>query len=205
MAVTSASPHCAEHDGRPHGFCSAGCRKKFLTSLQPYPTPVLPSASTPGAETAPAAAPGTVGVAIAIQSSRCPNIASTVMTRVEGVVGTIASQVFPASFIAMGREAVSFEAAAMIISLTLLARPLELKACSQSSAVIQSLLGLARKTAQRVAADGSEEDIPLTAGMLRPFTGWPPSPMVDTLAMSLSSASIIGSALRLRGAVIGER
>ena len=78
------------------------------------------------------------------------------------VVATIVPQVFPASFISMGRVAVYFEAAAVIISLTLLGQVLELKARSQTSAAIKSLLGLAPKTARRIAADGKEEDIPLS-------------------------------------------
>ena len=80
---------------------------------------------------------------------------------VYSVVATVAPQVFPASFISMGRVAVYFEAAAVIISLTLLGQVLELKARSQTSAAIKSLLGLAPKTARRIRADGSEEDVPL--------------------------------------------
>jgi P-type Cu+ transporter len=78
------------------------------------------------------------------------------------VVATIAPQVFPATFVSMGRVAVYFEAAAVIISLTLLGQILELKARSQTSAAIRSLLGLAPKTARRINADGSEEDVALS-------------------------------------------
>ncbi|WP_137917497.1 copper-translocating P-type ATPase [Hydrogenophaga sp. 2FB] len=80
---------------------------------------------------------------------------------VYSVVATVAPQVFPDSFVSMGRVAVYFEAAAVIISLTLLGQLLELKARSQTSAAIRSLLGLAPKTARRISADGQEEDVPL--------------------------------------------
>ncbi len=82
---------------------------------------------------------------------------------VYSVVATMAPGVFPDSFISMGRVAVYFEAAVVIISLTLLGQLLELKARSKTSAAIKSLLGLAPKTARRVKPDGSEEDIPLTS------------------------------------------
>ena len=78
------------------------------------------------------------------------------------VVATVAPQVFPDSFISMGRVAVYFEAAAVIISLTLLGQVLELKARSQTSAAIKSLLRLAPKTARRIREDDTEEDVPLT-------------------------------------------
>ncbi|TDP63094.1 copper-transporting P-type ATPase [Roseateles toxinivorans] len=78
------------------------------------------------------------------------------------VIATVAPQVFPASFQAMGRVAVYFEAAAVIISLTLLGQMLELRARSQTSAAIKSLLGLAPKTARRIDAQGQESDVPLS-------------------------------------------
>ena len=81
---------------------------------------------------------------------------------VYSVVATLAPQMFPISFVSMGRVAVYFEAAAVIISLTLLGQILELKARSKTSAAIKLLLGLAPKTARRIQADGSESDVPLT-------------------------------------------
>jgi Cu+-exporting ATPase len=81
---------------------------------------------------------------------------------VYSIVATADPEMFPLSFMSMGRVSVYFEAAAVIISLTLLGQILELKARSQTSAAIRSLLGLAPKTARRINADGVEEDIPLT-------------------------------------------
>jgi Cu+-exporting ATPase len=62
---------------------------------------------------------------------------------VYSTVATVAPQVFPRSFVSMGRVEVYFEAAAVIISLTLLGQLMELKARSQTSAAIRSLLNLA--------------------------------------------------------------
>lgn len=78
------------------------------------------------------------------------------------VAATLAPGWFPASFQEHGRVGVYFEAAAVIVSLTLLGQLLELKARSKTSAAIKALLRLAPKTARRINADGSEEDIPLT-------------------------------------------
>jgi P-type Cu+ transporter len=78
------------------------------------------------------------------------------------VIATVSPGVFPSTFVSMGRVAVYFEAAAVIISLTLLGQILELKARSQTSAAIKSLLSLAPKTARRINADGTEEDVDIT-------------------------------------------
>lgn len=78
------------------------------------------------------------------------------------VAATIAPGLFPETFMKDGRVGVYFEAAAVIVSLTLLGQILELRARSQTSAAIKSLLGLAPKTARRIRDDKTEEDIPLT-------------------------------------------
>ena len=78
------------------------------------------------------------------------------------VAATIVPQLFPATFRQDGRVGVYYEAAAVIVSLTLLGQILELRARAQTSAAIKSLLGLAPKTARRINQDGTEEDIPLT-------------------------------------------
>ncbi len=105
----------------------------------------------------------------ALQSliNRSPNMwtligLGTSVAFIYSVVATVAPQIFPATFVIDGHVAVYFEAAAAIISLTLFGQILELRARSQTSAAIKSLLGLAPKTARRIRPDGTEEDVPLT-------------------------------------------
>src|SRR5262249_14052628 len=62
-----------------------------------------------------------------------------------------------------GAVAVYFEAAAVITVLVLLGQVLELKARERTSGAIRALLGLAPATARRLAASGSDEEIPLAA------------------------------------------
>ncbi|HEY0796662.1 MAG TPA: copper-translocating P-type ATPase, partial [Acidisarcina sp.] len=79
------------------------------------------------------------------------------------VVGVLAPRLFPASFRdASGSLGLYFEPAAVITVLVLLGQVLELRARSQTSSAIKALLGLAPKTARRVAADGTESDVPLS-------------------------------------------
>ncbi len=78
------------------------------------------------------------------------------------LVATLAPGIFPDSLHTMGGLVpVYFEAAAVITTLVLLGQVLELRARSATGRAIRALLGLAPKTARRVGADGSEEDIPL--------------------------------------------
>lgn len=80
---------------------------------------------------------------------------------VYSVVATLAPQLFPASFISMGRVGVYYEAAAVIVSLTLLGQIFELRARSRTSAAIKSLLGLAPRMARRIDPDATEHDVPV--------------------------------------------
>ena len=98
---------------------------------------------------------------------RSPNMWTLIGTGVAAaygysVVAVLAPQLFPPSFRDHGHVGVYFEAAAVIVSLTLLGQLLELKARSQTSAAIRALLGLAPKTARRLRDDGDEEDIDLS-------------------------------------------
>jgi len=78
------------------------------------------------------------------------------------LIATLWPNAFPATFRdPMGNVPVYFEAAAVITTLVLLGQVLELKARSQTSTALKALLGLAPKTARRIAPDGSEQDVPL--------------------------------------------
>jgi Cu+-exporting ATPase len=71
-------------------------------------------------------------------------------------------EIFPAGFRdAQGRVGVYFESAAVIVTLVTLGDFLELRARRRTGAALQALLGLAPKTARRIADDGSESDVPL--------------------------------------------
>ncbi|GAB3988990.1 heavy metal translocating P-type ATPase [Nocardioides marmoraquaticus] len=63
----------------------------------------------------------------------------------------------------IGSVAVYFEAAAVITVLVLLGQVLELRAREQTSGAIKALLNLTPKTARRVTADGSDEEVDLDA------------------------------------------
>jgi Cu+-exporting ATPase len=80
------------------------------------------------------------------------------------LVAALVPGAFPASFRgADGEVGVYFEVAGVIVTLILLGQVLELRARSSTSAAIQKLLGLSPRTARRLSAEGTEEDVPLDA------------------------------------------
>jgi Cu+-exporting ATPase len=80
------------------------------------------------------------------------------------VVATLAPSVFPPVFRGHdGTVAVYFEAAAAITVLVLLGQVLELRARERTGGAIRALLDLAPKTARRIGAAETEEDVGLDA------------------------------------------
>jgi Cu+-exporting ATPase len=78
------------------------------------------------------------------------------------MIAAIAPGLFPAELrSAHGTVPVYFEASAVIITLVLLGQVLELQAREATGGAIRALLDLAPKTARRINADGTEEDVPL--------------------------------------------
>lgn len=114
---------------------------------------------------------------------------------VYSVVATAAPGIFPASFVSMGRVGVYFEAAAVIISLTLLGQMLELKARSQTSAAIKTLLGLAPKTARRIGPGGAEEDVPLSHIHIGDFLRVRPGEKVPVDGVVVEGASSVDESM----------
>jgi Cu+-exporting ATPase len=80
------------------------------------------------------------------------------------VVATLVPNIFPPGFRAAdGTVDTYFEAAAVITVLVLLGQVLELRAREQTGSAIRALHDLAPKTARRIRADGSDEDVELDA------------------------------------------
>ncbi|HXL29971.1 MAG TPA: copper-translocating P-type ATPase [Bradyrhizobium sp.] len=81
---------------------------------------------------------------------------------VYSLVGTVAPDIFPATFRGHdGAVAVYFEAAAVITVLVLLGQVLELRAREATSGAIKALLELAPKTARVVDANGADHEVPI--------------------------------------------
>src|ERR1700680_1306939 len=80
------------------------------------------------------------------------------------VIATLMPGLFPPGFrLHGGAVAVYFEAASVITVLVLLGQVLELTARQRTSGAIRALLSLQPKTARRLAADGSEQEVAIDA------------------------------------------
>ena len=78
------------------------------------------------------------------------------------LIAALFPDVFPHQFRGHGGTVpVYFEAASVIVALVFLGQVLELKARERTGSAIRALLDLAPKTARRIAADGTETDVPL--------------------------------------------
>ncbi|MGG6896211.1 heavy metal translocating P-type ATPase [Rhizobium sp. BR 315] len=78
------------------------------------------------------------------------------------IIATLAPGLFPMSFRGHGESVPAyFEAASVIVALVFVGQVLELKARERTGSAIRALLDLAPKTARRIGADGSENDVPV--------------------------------------------
>jgi heavy metal translocating P-type ATPase len=77
------------------------------------------------------------------------------------LLATLAPGIFPDAFRMDGTVDVYFEAAAVITTLVLLGQVLELRARERTSGAIRALLDLTPKTARRINADRTEDEIAL--------------------------------------------
>jgi Cu+-exporting ATPase len=127
------------------------------------------------------------------------------------IVATVAPGIFPAAFRAAdGSVAIYFEAAAVITVLVLLGQVLELRARERTSGAIKALLNLAPKTARRIAADGSDEEVALDQVMvgdrlrIRPGEKVPVDGIVEDGRSSLDESMVTGESMPVARAA-GER
>ena len=118
------------------------------------------------------------------------------------VVAVLAPEIFPAAFRdADGIVAVYFEAAAVITVLVLLGQVLELRAREKTSGAIKALLNLAPKTARRIKADGSDEEVPIEGIVVgdllrvRPGESVPVDGRVDDGHSALDESMVTGESM----------
>ena len=78
-------------------------------------------------------------------------------------LGTGAAWLYSAAATVLGRGDIYFESAAVIVVLVLVGQVLELRARDATSGAIKALMGLAPRTALRVAASGNDEEVAIDA------------------------------------------
>jgi Cu+-exporting ATPase len=120
------------------------------------------------------------------------------------VAATLAPGLFPASSHGSGDPvaaaghggvALYFEAAAVIVTLVLLGQWLEQSARARTGAALRALLGLAPKTARRIARDGREEDVPLAAIVVGDRLRIRPGEKIPVDGVVLEGASAVDESL----------
>ena len=117
------------------------------------------------------------------------------------VIATVAPGIFPEAFRMDGAVDVYFEAASVITALVLLGQVLELRARDRTSGAIKALLDLTPKTAHRVNADGSEDEITLDLVQIgdrlrvRPGETVPVDGTVEDGRSSLDESLVTGEAM----------
>jgi Cu+-exporting ATPase len=117
------------------------------------------------------------------------------------VVAALAPGIFPTGFRAVdGSVATYFEPAAVITVLVLLGQVLELRAREQTGGAIRALLNLAPKSARRLRADNTDEEITLDRVQVddrlrvRPGEGVPVDGMVLEGRSSVDESMVTGAA-----------
>jgi len=127
------------------------------------------------------------------------------------VVAALAPGIFPPAFRgADGGVAIYFEAAAVITVLVLLGQVLELRARERTSGAIKALLNLSPKTARRIRADGTEEEIGMDLVAVgdrlrvRPGEKVPVDAVVADGRSSLDESMVTGESMPVTKAV-GDR
>jgi Cu+-exporting ATPase len=117
------------------------------------------------------------------------------------VVATLFPSIFPEAFRMDGAVAVYFEAAAVITVLVLLGQVLELRARESTSGAIKALLNLAPKTARRIRADGSDEEVELDVIVVgdrlrvRPGEKVPVDALVEEGRSALDESMVTGESM----------
>jgi P-type Cu+ transporter len=112
------------------------------------------------------------------------------------LVAVLAPGLFPQTVLGHAAgPALYFEAAAVITTLVLLGQVLELRARKQTSGAIRALLQLAPKTARRIAADGTEGDVPLAQVQIGDKLRVRPGEKVPTDGVVVEGASAVDESM----------